>query len=357
MASLGQITAGIAHEINNPLGGLLNCVSNMQDDPHNTELQVRYLPLLDKGLHQIESIMRQLLNFGRIAPLQLRQIDIDEEILECMSLLRYRMKNIDLELVLGIEQPLCIDCEAIKQIVVNIGLNAIQAMPDGGRLTITSSKSPENIMLEFKDTGIGIEEEIKSKIFDPFFTTKEQGKGTGMGMASVYGTIKNHNGAIEIRSTPGKGTAITVLLPLHNRQKHTAGEPEITVSTQRNGHAHILLVDDEDLVIDTARSMLQKSGYTVTVCKNGRETVEYFRSNHDSVDLVLLDLIMPEMNGSDTFKTLREINPTIKVVISSGYSIDSEAQSLLDKGAGDFIQKPYRRHELDLVIRQVLKNS
>lgn len=214
MASLGQITAGIAHEINNPLGGLLNCVSNMRDDPHNTELQARYLPLLDKGLHQIESIMRQLLNFGRISPLQLRQIDIDEEIRECMSLLKYRMKNIDLNLKLGIEQPLCIDSEAIKQIVVNIGLNAIQAMPDGGQLTITSSKDHENIVCEFKDTGIGIEEDIKNRIFDPFFTTKEVGQGTGLGLAVTYTLVQKLGGTIKVDSQIPGGTIFTVLIPV-----------------------------------------------------------------------------------------------------------------------------------------------
>ena len=214
MASLGQITAGIAHEINNPLGGLLNCVSNMQDDPQNIELQSRYLPLLDKGLHQIESIMRQLLNFGRTSPLQQRHIDIDEEIRECMTLLKYRMKNIDLVLKLGIKESLCIDSEAIKQIVVNIGLNAIQAMPEGGRFIITSRKSPENIVIDFTDTGIGIEEEIKSKIFDPFFTTKEVGQGTGLGLAVTYALVQKMGGTIAVDSEVPGGTTFTVQIPV-----------------------------------------------------------------------------------------------------------------------------------------------
>jgi signal transduction histidine kinase len=214
MASLGQITAGIAHEINNPLGGLLNCVSNMQDDPHNTELQARYLPLLDKGLHQIESIMRQLLNFGRTAPLQLRQIDIDEEIRECMNLLKYRMKLVDLDLKLDIKESLCIDSEAIKQIVVNIGLNAIQAMPDGGRLTITSRKDPDCIVINFTDTGIGIEEDIKSKIFDPFFTTKGVGQGTGLGLAVAYTLVQKMGGTLEVESEIPGGTTFTVQIPV-----------------------------------------------------------------------------------------------------------------------------------------------
>ena len=213
MASLGQITAGIAHEINNPLGGLLNCVSNMQEDPQNVALQTRYLPLLDKGLHQIESIMRQLLNFGRNAPLHPRQVDIDAEIRECMSLLKYRMKNVDLTLELGINRLLCIDSEAIKQIVVNIGLNATQAMLEGGRLTISSRKDSDTIVIVFSDTGTGIEEEIRSRIFDPFFTTKEVGQGTGLGLAVTYSLVQKMGGAIKVDSAVPGGTTFTVEIP------------------------------------------------------------------------------------------------------------------------------------------------
>ena len=214
MASLGQITAGIAHEINNPLGGLLNCISNMRDDPENKELQTRYLPLIDKGLHQIESIMRQLLNFGRNMPLQLAKVDIDEQIQECMSLLKYRMKNIELILQLGIGEPLCVDTEAIKQIVVNIGLNAIQAMPEGGTLTITSSYGADKILLIFSDTGIGIEQESQAKIFDPFFTTKEVGQGTGLGLAVTYSLVQKMGGRIEVNSKVPGGTTFTVQIPV-----------------------------------------------------------------------------------------------------------------------------------------------
>ncbi len=214
MASLGQITAGIAHEINNPLGGLLNCVSNMRDDPDNIELQTRYLPLIDKGLRQIEAIMRQLLNFGRNMPLQLAKVDIDKEIRECLSLLKYRMKNTELILELGIDEPLCVDTEAIKQIVVNIGLNAIQAMPDGGTLTITSSYGSDWIVISFTDTGIGIDKEIRAKIFDPFFSTKEVGQGTGLGLAVTYTLVQKMGGRIEVDSIRPGGTTFTVQIPV-----------------------------------------------------------------------------------------------------------------------------------------------
>lgn len=214
MAALGQITAGIAHEVNNPLGGLRNCVKNMKDAPDDLELHARYLPLLDKGLQRIEQTMRQLLNFGRNNPLQLRKVDVDAEIRECFALLAYKMRRIELTLELGIGGAYCIDTEAIKQIVVNIGLNAIQAMPDGGRLTVISKKLDRNLLITFSDTGTGIAREIVDKIFDPFFTTKQVGEGTGLGLAVTYSLIQKMGGNIRVESIPGQGTTFTVTLPV-----------------------------------------------------------------------------------------------------------------------------------------------
>ena len=222
MAALGQITAGIAHEINNPLGGMLNCVKNMQDEPENRDMHARYLPLLKKGLHQIEGIMSQLLNFGRSAPLQLRKVDIDNEIKECFSLLAYRMKNIELALDLHLEEPYCIDTEAIKQIVVNIGLNAIQAMDDGGAITVQSGRVENDIHIRIKDTGPGIPEKIRDSIFDPFFTTKEVGKGTGLGLAVTYSLVQKMNGTIEVESKQNQGSLFIVTIPI----SETCAEPD-----------------------------------------------------------------------------------------------------------------------------------
>ena len=214
MAALGQITAGIAHEVNNPLGGLRNCVKNMKDAPDDLELHARYLPLLDKGLQRIEQIMRQLLNFGRNYPLHLRRVDVDEEIRECFSLLGYKMKRIKLTLELGISGSYCIDTEAIKQIVVNIGLNAIQAMPEGGRLTVRSEREGDNLLIAISDTGTGIPAEILDKIYDPFFTTKQVGEGTGLGLAVTYALIQKMGGTIRVDSTPGMSTTFSILLPI-----------------------------------------------------------------------------------------------------------------------------------------------
>lgn len=230
MAALGQITAGIAHEINNPLGGLRNCVKNMKDAPDDHELHARYLPLLDKGLQRIELIMRQLLNFGRNNPLQLRKVDVDAEIRECFSLLGYKMKRIELILDLGIGGAYCVDTEAIKQIVVNIGLNAIQAMPAGGQLTVYSTKEEQNLLITISDTGSGIPAGILDKIFDPFFTTKQVGEGTGLGLAVTYSLVQKMGGTIRVESEPGKGSIFTVNLPVEQNCAPSL-QPADTIAT------------------------------------------------------------------------------------------------------------------------------
>ena len=224
MASLGQLTAGIAHEINNPLGGLLNCVKTMEEEPENIELHNRYLPLLDKGLKRIEHIMFQLLNFGRKTPLTYSKVDIDEVIRECFELLEYRLKDIALTLDLNLAEHFCIDVEALRQIIVNTVLNAIQAMPEGGQLTIRTKQIYSRIVIVIKDTGTGVDPEIKDKIFDPFFTTKDIGEGTGLGLAVTYALIQQMGGTIEMESEPGKGTVFSISLPASQKQEKHAGD-------------------------------------------------------------------------------------------------------------------------------------
>jgi signal transduction histidine kinase len=218
MASLGQLTAGIAHEINNPLGGLLNCVKNMEEEPENLELHNRYIPLLDKGLKRIEHIMRQLLNFGRKAPLTYSKVDIDETIRECFELLEYRLKDIVLTLDLNLAEQFCIDVEALRQIIVNTSLNAIQAMPEGGSLTLRTKFIYNRIVIVVKDSGTGIAPEIKNRIFDPFFTTKEVGEGTGLGLAVTYSLVQQMGGTIEVDSETGNGAVFTISLPANQKQ-------------------------------------------------------------------------------------------------------------------------------------------
>ncbi|MFW2367493.1 MAG: ATP-binding protein [Desulforhopalus sp.] len=214
MASLGILTAGIAHEVNNPLGGMLNCVKSMRENPDDREQVERYLPLLDKGLRQIEMTMRQLLNFGRTEPLKTRQADLQKLFDECILLLSYKLKNINLDARVTVASDHKIDAEALKQIFINVGLNAIQAMPEGGDLEICCHDIGDELQLTFQDTGAGIPEEILPHIFDPFFTTKDVGEGTGLGLAVTYSLVQRMNGKITVDSSSGTGTLFTITLPV-----------------------------------------------------------------------------------------------------------------------------------------------
>jgi two-component system, NtrC family, sensor kinase len=224
MASLGILTAGIAHEVNNPLGGMLNCVKSMRENPGDRELVERYLPLLDKGLRQIETIMRQLLNFGRTEPLNIRKVNLQVLFDECTLLLSYKLKNIQLETGIAVSGEYLLDAEALKQIIINIGLNAIQAMPGGGKLTIRCHESAGRLILVFHDTGTGISEEDMPHIFDPFFTTKGVGEGTGLGLAVTYALVQRMNGKISVESSPGQGSVFTIILQVAEYPAHETGK-------------------------------------------------------------------------------------------------------------------------------------
>lgn len=228
LAALGQLTAGIAHEVNNPLAGMLNCVKAMQAEPGNRDLHERYLPLLTKGLRRIELTMRQLLNYGRVESLQSRRVDIDAVILDCLELLGHRLRDITVDLDLRFANVCCIDPEAIKQIVMNIALNATQAMPKGGRLAIASREENGAIILTIEDSGIGMTDAVRARIFDPFFTTKEVGEGTGLGLAVTHSLVQRLGGRIEVTSSPGAGATFVVTLPA-DRQCLTADASETTL--------------------------------------------------------------------------------------------------------------------------------
>lgn len=216
MASMGILSAGIAHEVNNPLGGMLNCVKSMRENPQDVEMQERYLPLLDKGLKRIEHTMRQLLNFGRQETLQYRKIVVGELLSECLELLSYKLKNITIEQNIRLQQEYYIDAEALKQIFINLGLNGIQAMPDGGVLSITAEALDNSLQFRFKDTGTGIASDHLSHIFDPFFTTKDVGVGTGLGLSVTYSLVNQMHGSIDVASTVGMGTEFIVTIPTQN---------------------------------------------------------------------------------------------------------------------------------------------
>ena len=219
--ALGRLTAGIAHEINNPLGGMQNCVKSMREDPDDRDMAQRYLVLLDKGLARIGRTVRQLLNFGRREPLKLRRLDVDELVRDCFDLIAHSLKGIELRLDLNLANTYMVDGEALKQIIVNIGLNAVQAMPGGGVLVVHTKADESSIILTFTDTGCGIAAEYLSKIFDPFFTTKEVGEGTGLGLSITYSLVQRMHGTVTVDSRVNQGTTFQVSIPLQPSAKES----------------------------------------------------------------------------------------------------------------------------------------
>jgi len=252
--------------------------------------------------------------------------------------------------------------QQIQQVLMNLLTNARDALdekyPEGNpdkiiRVTaqVFEKAGKAWIRTTVEDHGTGISPEIQEKMFDPFFTTKEPGKGTGLGLASVYGTVRSHNGAIEVYSESGNGTTFTIFLPL--AEKPVAVVEQSSRPVQK-GKAHILVVDDEEMIRTMAAKMLQELGYTVDTCADGEEAVDFFAANRDSLDLIIVDMIMPRMGGYDCVHRLKEMRPDVKIIITTGYSIASDTQRILTKGIAAFIQKPFEMEEFAATVADVL---
>jgi CheY-like chemotaxis protein len=241
-------------------------------------------------------------------------------------------------------------------------------MPEGGDIFLRTINIPHGdikgklynpkpgdyVLLTVTDTGIGMDPKTVERIFEPFFTTKELGRGTGLGLASVYGIVKGHGGYVDVESEKGRGTTFKIYLPASKKEVYKTIEPSDHIS---RGTGTILLIDDEEMVLEVGQKLLKAMGYRVLIAREGREAIEVYKRHRETVDLVLLDIIMPNMKGGEVFDCLREINPNIKVLLSSGYSIDGEASKILERGGKGFIQKPFDMERVSETIRAILGNN
>jgi CheY-like chemotaxis protein len=260
------------------------------------------------------------------------------------------------------------DHSQLEQVVLNLLVNAGQAMPQGGHLLLHAENAeladadgaligvPPGFYAKLivTDTGSGMDAKTMGRIFEPFFTTKGPGQGTGLGLASVYGIIKNHAGFIGVESEMGKGTTFTLLLPATERQ---VAEDKTPVAVLQHGTGTILVVDDEAQIVKVCSRLLQKFGYDVLTAPSGKQAIELVRRYGAKISLVLLDMTMPEMSGRQTYETLQKIMPGIKVLLSSGRSIEGQAQELLDSGCDGFIQKPFDAVALSAKVQEILKRA
>ncbi len=367
MEAIGTLAGGIAHDFNNLLGGILGNIGLLQMSLPEDHQALSRARTIEKIVQRGANLAKQLLGYAREGKYQIQIISINLLIRETLEMFSRTRRQIlihtslqkDLWNVEG-------DPTQIEQVLLNLYINAADAMPSGGELFIDTEnimlskihakhhlgEAGQYVVISVRDTGHGMDKETKKRIFDPFFTTKAVGKGTGLGLASAYGIVKNHNGNIDVYSEPGKGSIFKIYLPSCDKQAEEAVALE--EKSVLRGNETILLVDDEYEFRDVGEAMLRELGYTVITAVNGREACEIFSDGKDAIDLVILDMIMPLMNGGETFNRLKSTKPAIKVLLSSGYSADSEAADILARGCDGFIQKPFRLIELSKRVRELL---
>jgi len=337
----------------------------MDKDLSHPDLE--HLGEIENYVESAADLTRQLLGFARGGKYEVRSTDLNELIKKENRMFARTKKEISIhgeyqEDLWSAE----VDRGQIDQVLLNLYVNAWQAMPAGGDLYLKT----ENVTLDedyvkpffiepgryakisVADTGVGMDKATRERIFEPFFTTKEIGRGTGLGLASSYGIIKNHGGFIDVYSEKGHGTTFNIYLPAS--KKETIEERKAVGDVSLRGSETVLFVDDEDMITEVAEELLQQLGYKVLIAGGGKEAMEIYEKNKERIDLVILDMIMPNMGGGDIYDRLKDINPKVKVLLSSGYSVDGRATEILDRGCNGFIQKPFKTKALSQKLREIL---
>ena len=364
MESVGILAGGIAHDFNNLMMGIMGNTSLLRHDmPVNHPWQDR-LKKIEKLIESGARLTSQLLGYARKGAYEIQSLDLNRVIRDTVETFGRTRKEVVIQLELADRLPLvAADESQMAQVLLNLFINAADAMPGGGRLHIRTERvkgvggpsCPSHpcgwVRVSVADTGTGIEAANIDHIFDPFFTTKEMGRGTGLGLASVYGIIKSHGGHITVASEKDKGTTFTIDLPASDGKATATADNPGKIDP---GSGTILLVDDEEIVLEVGMQMLQAMGYTVLGAANGTEAIRIFQERADAIDMVILDMIMPGIGGGKTFDAIREIDPDACVLLSSGYSQDSQAKEILARGCSGFIQKPFRMEELSAKIKEIL---
>ncbi|PKN19455.1 MAG: hypothetical protein CVU71_08080 [Deltaproteobacteria bacterium HGW-Deltaproteobacteria-6] len=365
MEAIGRLSGGIAHDFNNILMGIQGYISLLLyriDSMHpDFEKMINIQTLVQSGA----DLTGKLLGFARGGRYELKATDINALIAKTVNLFGRTKKEIALHHKYE-KNPWTVEIDRVQMehVILNLLVNAWQAMPQGGDIYVETQniavsqslsagdiKAGDYVKITIADTGMGMDEETKQKIFEPFFTTKEKLRGMGLGLASAFGIIKEHGGAITVASEPRKGTTFTIYLPTSGKE---VPKETFTDKTILTGNEAILLIDDEASIVEVCRDILVSLGYQIFTAKSGQEAVKIYARNKDKIDLVILDMIMPGLNGGETYNQLKAINPQAKVILSTGYSGSEQAQRILDKGCHGLIQKPFRMEDLSQKIREVL---
>jgi CheY-like chemotaxis protein len=373
MNALGQLAGGIAHDFNNQLAGIMGyteLIKSVSDD----KSVLKYADSVISSCNSAAALIRQLLFFARKGSLTSLPVDMHQVLKKVLSIIR---RSIDRKIALSASfeaenRKVMGDESQLQNVFLNLAINARDAMPRGGKLEISTinkifdgTPTGEKTDLSFpgryieisvSDTGEGIPESIRHRIFEPFFTTKDAGRGTGLGLSAVYGTVAGHNGTVSFTTEEGKGTVFRVLLPVSSAAlPEKKGEEPAPVSG--SGRYSILVVDDEELLKELLVSILEKEKHRITAFSGAREALSFFETNWKAIDLVILDMVMPEMDGAELFGKMKELNPSVRAILSSGYSFEYEYESLEGLGIAGFIQKPYSARVLLEKVREVMSGT
>jgi two-component system, cell cycle sensor histidine kinase and response regulator CckA len=371
MESLGTLAGGVAHDFNNLLQAMSGQVQLLHKDAPMTAAVSDRLKSLEKSIGRAAQLVKQMLFFSRKSETRKQPIDLNREVDDTVAILRRTIpKMIDIEVHLDSELSLInADPTQVEQVLLNLGGNAADAMPDGGKLIIETSNATldvhfarthldtepgDYVLLSVTDTGLGMDSQTLDHAFDPFFTTKDIGKGTGLGLASAYGIIKDHGGHIFCYSEPGQGTIFKIYWPSLREVAESGSVEDLEADAPPTGAETILVVEDESDIRELTAEGLQAYGYTVLAVASGEEAVDLYAKKGPSIDLVVMDLGMPGMGGHRCLQELLRMNPAVKVIIASGYSAMAQVRRTLDSGAAEYIGKPYRFVDLLAKARAVM---
>jgi CheY-like chemotaxis protein len=373
MEAIGTLAGGIAHDFNNILQAIIGYTQILLMGKDLSDPDHEKLEAIEASAQRASELTKRLLIFGRKVESQLKPVDLNQEVGQVSKMLERTIpKMISIELNLSDNLKVINgDPVQIEQIMMNMGVNARDAMPDGGKLFFETKNvtldekfcrnhlgaSPgEYVRLKVSDTGHGMDKELQEHIFEPFFTTKETGKGTGLGLAMVYGIVKIHGGYITCMSEPGQGTAFSIYFPIIESaiDNQISKEEEVPI---KGGDETILLVDDEESIRQLGKELLGRFGYTVFTAPDGESALELYEKENENVDLIILDLSMPGMGGRRCLEKVVKLNPQVKVIIATGYSIDGSIKETIELGAKGFVGKPYDAKQFVEKVRNVLDKN
>jgi signal transduction histidine kinase/CheY-like chemotaxis protein len=366
LESIGTLAGGIAHNFNNLLMAIQGNAALMLMEADSAHPYRERLESIEESVRTGSRLTGQLLGYAQQGRYEVRPVDPNDLVRHTSDTFAMARKEIRIHRKLvGNPGAIQADQGQIEQLLMNLYVNAADAMPQGGDLYLSTEnvthqdmtgkayqpKSGSYLLLTVRDTGLGMDRETQERIFEPFFTTKGLERGTGLGLASVYGIVKGHGGYIDVDSSKGSGTTFSIYLPtsgkaLQMEQRSATGPVK--------GKGSILLVDDEDMILEVGKRMLNNLGYEVLTAGSGEESLDLYSKSQESIDLVILDMIIPDMGGGAIYDRLKEMNSGVKVLLSSGYSIEGKASEILARGCDGFIQKPFSIQSLSQKVKQII---